>query len=177
MLTDDVVVLRPYEPEDLEVLFGLRNDLEVQKALLAQPTPNTRVGVEAWIQGKAAARDGAFFVIADAASGAAAGFVQFTSIHSLHGTCWSGIAVVREQQGKGIHGRAYALAGPYLRDVHGIRKIKVEVVGSNERSLRAFERIGFTRAGVLHREVYCDGGYQDVVLLEKFIEGHLGGTR
>jgi len=169
VITGSGTALREYRASDLEVLTELRNDLEVQRLLLARPRPNTGERVAEWVAGLGSDSHAALFVVTTL-DDAPIGFVQITSIDTVSGHCRLGIAVRADHQRHG-HGReAIELVAGYLRDTFGIRKIVLEVMAENERAVDLYRAIGFREVGVL-REHFAHGDTRsDVVIMEWFLE-------
>jgi len=67
-----------------------------------------------------------------------------------------------EYWGKGIAGEASRLMINYGFTELNFHKIFAGVVTPNNRSLRAAEKLGFEKEGVLKEEMYVDGQYHDV---------------
>jgi RimJ/RimL family protein N-acetyltransferase len=67
-----------------------------------------------------------------------------------------------EYWGKGIAGEASNLMINYGFTELNLHKIFAGVFTPNSRSLRAAEKLGFEKEGVLKEEVYVDGQYHDI---------------
>ena len=67
-----------------------------------------------------------------------------------------------EYWGKGIAGEASKLLINYGFTELNLHKIYSGVFAPNKRSLRAAEKLGFEKEGVLKEEIYVDGQYHDV---------------
>ncbi len=167
MLAADTICLRPPEARDLPFFVGLRNDLALQLSLMAVPRPNPPAKVAAWLEQRADDPHGAFFVIADAQTGDAAGFVQLTQIDTLHGTAELGICLAGTAQGRGFAAEAMRLLEQYARQVFNLRKFVLRVLQGNQRAVSFYDRIGFRRVGTLQQHHYQDGAHHDVLIMEK----------
>ena len=66
-----------------------------------------------------------------------------------------------EYWGKGIVGEAAKLMMTYGFNELNLHKIHASVYNPNERSLRAAEKLGFKKEGILKEHLYVDGGYVD----------------
>jgi hypothetical protein len=60
MLTGTLIKLRPSKAADVPLLSALRNDLELQLALMAVPRPNSRARVKAWLTRRSNDPEGLF---------------------------------------------------------------------------------------------------------------------
>jgi L-amino acid N-acyltransferase YncA len=52
----------------------------------------------------------------------------------------------------------------------GFRKLVIQVRASNSSALSFYQRLGFVECGRLHRQVVIDGGEDDEILLEMFLD-------
>jgi len=66
-----------------------------------------------------------------------------------------------EYWGKGIVGEASKLMIDYAFTELNLHKVHASVYNPNERSLRAAEKLGFKKEGVLREHLYVDGMYVD----------------
>ena len=169
MLEGSVAVLRAPLPADREFLFALRNDLELQSALLALPRPNSMERVAAWIETRLGATDGAFFIIAPKASGEAAGFLQLQHMDFVHGHVELGICLGAAFRGRGLAREALHLAACYARDVFNLRKIILSVVASNIEAVALYEQAGYRRVGIHLGHFYHRQQWHDVLVMEKLL--------
>jgi [ribosomal protein S5]-alanine N-acetyltransferase len=75
-----------------------------------------------------------------------------------------GIALARENWGKGIAATAGGSLLERAFETLKLERIVAEVHSSNERSLRLMARLGFVREGVLRQHETYRGQKQDVIL-------------
>lgn len=169
MLTSATTALRAWTEADLPALGALRNDVALQSLLMTQPRPNAPARVREWLQARSSQEDGVFFVIADATSNEAVGFVQVQNIKLLHGTGDFGICLAPAAQGAGHAKAALPLLETYLRNTFNLRKLLLQVLADNDSALRFYERSGFVVAGRLKQHFYLDGVHHDVVIMEKML--------
>ncbi|MBX3227077.1 MAG: GNAT family N-acetyltransferase [Labilithrix sp.] len=72
-----------------------------------------------------------------------------------------------DAQGKGLRPEAIRLVCRYLFDERGHHRITIDPAAANEHAIRAYEKVGFRRVGVLRQyERGPDGSYHDGVLLD-----------
>jgi len=77
-----------------------------------------------------------------------------------------GIAIHDERywnRGLGSDAVATLVNGAFL--ARPLTRIELTVLPDNARAIRAYERVGFRREGVLRRYLYQNGAYRDVVLM------------
>jgi len=163
------VFLRPYKEHDFKVLFEIRNDPVIQTLLITHHKPNTTSEVLEWILVKSNSIDGVFLIIANSDDNAL-GFVQAKEIDRISLTCYAGIALHPQNQKKGIFPEAFGLFEQYLKETFDIRKVIVEILEENIPSLKSFQRIGYTQAGILSEHYYHDGIVSDVIIMEKLLK-------
>ena len=167
MLTGKNVTLRAPSDDDVAALCALRNDVDLQLLLMSQPRPNTPKRVREWAWRMMEDPHSAFFVIES--SGQVAGFLQIVRMNFLHGTGELGLCLKSDAQGQGVATEALALAENYAREVFNLRKLTLQVLSSNTRAVRFYEKSGFATAGVWQRHFYQRGAFRDVTLMEKFL--------
>lgn len=169
MLSDDRIVLRPWNEGDVDELSLLRNDLELQEMLMTQPRPNTGQKVREWLDEKSSRDDSVFFVIANKEDDRPIGFIQVIDMSNLHGTGTIGICLSPSYQGSGAGSAAIRLLADYLRRIFDTRKLLLNVLADNENAIAFYRKQGFVDAGRLRRQFFSKGEYKDVIVMEKFI--------
>ncbi len=168
VISGETTELREFRAADLDVLTALRNDVEVQRLLLARPRPNTTERVQEWVTRLGEDPQAALFVVA--VDGTAIGFVQITAIDPISAHCRLGIAISPEHHGRG-HGReALELAAAYLRATFSVHKVVLEVIADNERAIGLYRSAGFREVGVLAEHFKHDGMWSDVVIMERLLD-------
>jgi RimJ/RimL family protein N-acetyltransferase len=141
--------------------------VELQLLLMSQPRPNTPRRVREWAWRMVEDSHSAFFVIES--GGQVAGFLQIVHMNFLHRTGELGICLTDGVQGRGVAAEALALAENYAREVFNLRKLTLQVLSSNARAVRFYEKNGFATVGVWQRHFYQRGAFRDVTLMEKFL--------
>ncbi len=83
----------------------------------------------------------------------------------------------KEYWGQGLIGEARVLLFEYAFLDLGLERIENRVLDTNTSSLRAYEKFGSVREGVLRRAVFKDGKYHDMILFsmlkEEFVEKYM----
>lgn len=169
MLIGSKVKLRAPISTDIEFLFKLRNDIEIQMSLMSLPRANTRERVNNWIAGILNDPDSVFFIISEYLTDKPIGFIQLTKMNFIHGTASLGICLDKHAQGKGNAKEAFMLLSDYAANVFAIRKIQLEVLSSNSKAKRFYDKVGFGKVGIRKREFYQNQAYHDVLIMEKFL--------
>jgi aminoglycoside 6'-N-acetyltransferase len=70
-------------------------------------------------------------------------------------------------QGRGLGSEAVRLVARFLFDVRGHHRLTIDPALANEQAIRAYEKVGFSRVGVLRQyERGADGTFHDGLLLD-----------
>ena len=80
-----------------------------------------------------------------------------------------GIGVVEEYRGRGIGAALLATTLEAARQ-RGITRVELHVREHNTRAIRLYEKFGFVREGLLRRDVFVDGAYENGVLMALLYE-------
>lgn len=166
------VILAPLTDADSETLFRWIND----RALVLFNAPYRPVSDaqhRAWFDAVRRRDDVAIFGIRLADGGALVGSCQLHGIHPVHRSAELQIRIGRaEQRGRGLGTHAVRLLLDFaFRDLN-LRRVFLHVLAGNAPAIRAYEKAGFTREGVLRRAAYIDGEYRDVVVMSVLAEEH-----
>ena len=77
------------------------------------------------------------------------------------------IFLTSERHGQGLGSDAVRTLARWLFDERGHHRIVIDPATANERAIRAYERVGFTRVGVMRQyERGADGDWHDGLLLD-----------
>ncbi len=170
MIEGEGIRLRTWQEKDLPTLTLLRNDVALQAQLLARPRGSGIEQVRNWLADRDSHADRLFFIIADRETDVSLGFVQINDLALIDQRAELGICLAREAQGRGAGGESLRLVCAYLRDTWGLRKISLKVRADNEMAIRCYRRAGFEPCGLLRQHLFIDGKWQDIMLMEHFLE-------
>jgi RimJ/RimL family protein N-acetyltransferase len=94
------------------------------------------------------------------------GLVQLIDLHPVHRTAELTIRIGDENdRNRGAGSEAVRLAiDTAIRD-HNIQRVWLRVFADNERAIRAYQKAGMTKEGILHRASYIDGRWRDVIVM------------
>ena len=173
MLFGEHVVLRAWREADVPAMQILRNDIELQDALMSEARPNSAERTRQWLSERSCRDDMLFFVVADRTDDSPLGFVQVAEINRRNGTGVLGICFLPMAQGQGFGMSVVGLLENYLFRVLGLRKLLLYVLAGNVRAIRLYEKSGFRRVGTLSRHHKTIEGYVDVVVMEHLLDHHL----
>lgn len=171
MISSANIVLRPWKEADIALLTTLRNDVELQKQLLSRPRGSQENDVRAWAAARSGSQDQLFFVIALKDDDSAAGYLQFSGINPVDRKAELGICLAPARQKHGMGREAIELAAAHLHQTWNIRKLHLRVVSTNTGAIRCYLACGFAECGRYKEDVFLDGAFHDVVLMERFLSG------
>lgn len=164
-LSGRLVYLRPLEKADCAQLRPWMNDPEI-RGLTGEAMPTSQVGVEAWfdrIQNDSAR---VWFVIVTCENHQVIGEAGLLRMfYPWRTTDLSIILGDKAAWGKGYGSEAIILLLDYAFGYLNFHRVSIGVVGSNERALRFYEKIGFKREGIQRDGYYYNHQYQDFVMM------------
>lgn len=158
--------LRPVRRDDKEPLYRWITNREL-RILNAPYLPVGEGAHEKWFESVLAGRsDAVFFMIEEIESKQAIGSCQLFNINWIHRNAELQIRIGESAfHGKGYGSEAVRLLVDFgFKDLH-LHRIYLHVFSSNTRAIKAYEKCGFTREGVLREVAYIDGGFVDVVIM------------
>jgi len=108
------------------------------------------------------------FSIISTADDKAIGYVSIKGINEAKSSAELGIGIMeKEYRGQGYGTEALKLALDYAFNELGLALLGLTVFPSNERAIRAYEKVGFKRKEVLEKSwLMPDGEYADMLLME-----------
>jgi RimJ/RimL family protein N-acetyltransferase len=152
-LTDGVVELRPWVPEDVPALVAALDGDPVITAWLDQvPQPFTHgngtrfvdTATERWREGRQAS-----FAVVDASSGELLGSAGANPVPDGQEAVEIDYWVAAAGRGKGAATRAAVLVSRWALDVLGAERVQLRADVENTGSCRVAEKAGFVREGVM----------------------------
>ena len=165
MLKGRLVVLRPFEKEDLEEYRKWVNNAKIAH-LVDRATPVTRHEHENWYADLVGSNNATVFAIATVADDHYIGNVWLWDISWRHRKAEVRILIGNEDyHDKGLGKEALKLIANFAFNKLNLNRLYAYVIASNTRARKAFEKAGFTVEGVLRKDRYIDGEYQDVFLM------------
>lgn len=170
MIESATLRLRAWREGDVPQLLVVRNDVALQAQLLARARGSDAAQVREWLQRRSDQADGRLWVVADRASDEALGYVQITGLDPLDCRADLGICLAPQAQGRGRGRETLAALLPHLHDALGLRKLSLRVRADNATALRCYAGLGFEICGRLRQHVFIDDAWQDLVLMEVFLE-------
>jgi len=164
------LLLRPVEPGDATATYaGWMNDPEVTRYMETRFTTHTVEGLRDYITSMRAKADTWFMAIVLASDGRHIGNIKLGPIDRVHGLADVALMIgARDCWGQGYAAEAIALISDYAFAALRVRKLTAGCYHANVGSRRAFEKAGYHVEGARRAQYFCDGEYQDGVLLARF---------
>ena len=168
-LTDGHIILRPYEKKDARQLHAaVRASLKELSAWLPFAHPDYALfESEAWIsQGPKNWKKGTQynFAITDAATGEQVGGCGLNDIGEMNKRANLGYWVRSDKAGQGIAPAAARLLAKWGFEQLGLKRIEILVAVENARSLKAAEKAGAKKEGILRNRLDIHGNMHDGVM-------------
>jgi RimJ/RimL family protein N-acetyltransferase len=165
MYKGTTVILRPFEKKDFEDYRKWVNN-PVIASLVDRALPVTKQEHEEWCSALVENKNAVVFAITSASDACYIGNVWLWGIDWRHRKAELRIIVGDENyHGKGLGTEAIELITMFAFKKLNLNRIFAYVLNSNERAKKAFEKAGFSVEGVLKRDRFIDGQYQDVFLM------------
>ena len=165
MLNGKRVRLRPFEWEDAEKYRLCVND-PVVMSLVDRALPVTLEEHRRWYESIIANPRSVIFAVETVDSKRFVGCVWLYDIDDRHRHGEVRILIGDKRYwGKGMGTEAISLLSQFAFEKLNLHKIYAYVLASNPRASEAFEKVGFTREGLLKKDRYVNGVFVDVVRL------------
>jgi ribosomal-protein-alanine N-acetyltransferase len=155
--------LRPPRPDDADALFDLGRDPDVVRFFSWGPYTE-RAEAAAFIARVVDERPYEFLIVENE-DDRPIGLTGLTELSERDGRAVVGTWLGREHWGTGANAESKALILHFAFDALGLGRVSAYAHPENVRSLRALEKIGFAREGVLRGWHVHRGERRDVVIL------------
>lgn len=156
------IILRPLDPdrdgEALHAIFGDEESCRYMTGPAYKTVAETIANLKKWRTGV----DEFSWAVCESANGPALGRI---SLFTRGRDVWEAACMIAPQaRGKNLAARALADAIDFIFDEKQARRVFADVDPDNIASLRVFERLGFTREGVLRANWETHIGERDSVI-------------
>jgi len=171
MLRGDKIYLRPVCRDDLPLLAEHANNIDylTEFNFFGLPQPN---GIEKHFEddGLLGPENGTFLIVTRE-NDQVVGDVSYRQVRYGPGSASTaydlGIVLAPEHRGKGWGVVAQQLITEYLFSIYPIMRVEASTDITNTAELRALEKAGFTREGVLRKAQWRNGAWHDLVVFSK----------
>jgi aminoglycoside 6'-N-acetyltransferase len=159
------VMLRRGSPEDTDRLFQIRNEPEVARWWGADD-------IEGEISEQFIEADKGFVIEAD---GEVVGAIQYHEEDDpMYHHAGMDIFLTTPRHGQGLGTEAIRLLASYLFEERGHHRLTIDPAADNTAAIRAYERVGFRRVGIMRNyERGPDGAWHDGMLMDMLREEFL----
>jgi RimJ/RimL family protein N-acetyltransferase len=165
MLNAPRVCIGPVMPVDFAPLFSWANDTAAARLDLAYRPVDMKTHLQ-WCENLGQDPSKVIFAIRQPGAPAIIGYVQISSISSVHRSAEIGIRIGEERnRGKGLGQEALRLALDYCWDHLNLNRVQLVAFKHNVRAIRAYAAVGFRREGRLRKAVFIDGEWVDLVVM------------
>jgi len=170
MLSDNLTRLRALEPDDLDILYNVENDV----ALWAVGNTNAPYSREVLRQYLLSTTcdiytDKQMRLVVETHDGEAVGMVDLLSFDAMNARAEVGIVTLAAHRQKGYGRSALRQLVGYSREVLHLHQLYAYVASDNQPSLRLFQSCGFVAACELRDWLKTSSGYQSVVLMQRVL--------
>ena len=171
ILLNDTIRLRKANSSDKDQMFILKNNAKVASLLGGFNTFYSIEDISKWIDYHNSKLDEVLFLIEDIENQHIVGHVGLYNIDYRIRKCEYAIMIADEKyQGRGVGQLCTEAMISFARDQLNVQKITLSLLSTNKTALSLYIKNGFVQEGLLKREQYKDGKYQDVILMAKFFE-------
>jgi RimJ/RimL family protein N-acetyltransferase len=164
-LDGEKIYLRPLGRGDAELILPWVNDQEVTRTLLLHRPVNLE-SEEEFLGRMTRSDTDVIFGIVEKTSDRLIGVVGLPQIDYRNRHSSFGIFIGdKGKWGKGYGTEATFLAVQYAFGTLNLNRVWLHVSADNLGALRAYEKVGFRKEGVLQQHLYRDGRYLDIVTM------------
>jgi RimJ/RimL family protein N-acetyltransferase len=159
------VSLTPLRAADLDQIWQWQNSPDIRDLSMGFRMPVPFENVEDWFSRIRSDESGKRIVFAVRVSGELAGTVELHSVKMLHRK--ASLAIVLgdlTRQGRNLGFVACSLALDFAFNSLDLRRVELEVVESNMRAVRLYERLGFLLEGRKREDYFAHGRRMDVLV-------------
>jgi len=169
-LETERLILRDWEPKDIDDIVDGLNDFDVAKWLASPPYPYTKEMAKKWIDfcmdnsQNGDRRTSYHFAIELRAENKVIGGTSLANIDRFHGTSsGGGIWLNAKYHGKGYGAEAFGKTIEFAFDNIGLRRIENGFFEGNDASSRMQEKFGYKVEGLRRKRYMCmaDGNLED----------------
>ncbi len=165
MLKAEHVLLTPLSNDDISILFNWINDRELV-LYNASYKPIHEKQHREWFEIVQQRKDMIIFCIRLIETDKLIGTCQLHSIHNINRNAELQIRIGDiSEQGKGYGTEAVCLLLKFAFKDLNLHRVYLHVFHNNLPAIRAYEKAGFVREGLLRKHTFIDGHYVDVVVM------------
>lgn len=163
------IFLRALEPDDIDFLFSVENDMRYWEVSSTQ-TPFSRQLLEQYI---ANAHWDIYtakqlrLIIATKTDNTRVGMIDLFDYNPQHERAGIGILIIEDHQKKGYATEALALILAYCFDQLKLHQLYANITSDNQESLTLFKKFDFVAVGTKKDWISTEQGYKDELLFQR----------
>ena len=167
-LTGNTIILRALEPEDLEFLYAIENNLSFwevshtqtpfSKFILKQYLENAHLDIYEVKQLR--------LLIEDATTKQRLGMIDLFDFNPQHKRAGIGILVHPDFQEKGVASAALSLLIKYVFTHLQLHQLYANITADNSNSIQLFKKHHFKKAGIKKDWILSKGKFKDEILYQ-----------
>ena len=168
-LKGEHIYLRGLEPEDLDFLYQLENDLEIWE-ISGTTTPYSKHILKLYLEN--AHKD--IYEVKQLRlcicnqQGTVIGLIDLFDFDPKNLRVGMGIIVSSKvDRNKGVGAEAIEILSNYAFSVLGMRQLYANVLEDNDASIHLFSKLGFEKAGVKKEWIHTNGTFKNEILFQK----------
>lgn len=162
--------LRPLEPEDLDILYSIENDMELWTVGYTS-APYSRYLLRDYIAKSTCDiyADRQVRLIAEDSSRNVVGIVDLSAYEPQHNRAEIGLVVIGKYRNKGYGREIVEMVADYGRRIIHLHQLYAVINPSNEAALAMFRSVGFSHSVTLPSWIYDGEKYADAMFLQLFL--------
>jgi RimJ/RimL family protein N-acetyltransferase len=164
-LVGNKIYLRPLEKEDAKIFLPWFNDPQVTRYVVAYRPINLRAEeefIDKALQDEHGLGLGIVIKGTDQLiGGTGLHHIDFRNRHASFGLTIG----AKEEWGKGYGTEATRLMVQYAFETLNLNRVWLHVLEFNERGIRAYEKVGFQREGILRQAAFREGRYWNTIVM------------
>ncbi len=169
MFEGEKVILRSLELTDLETIMQFWNNITLRREL-GPVVPHSRKEREDWIKSTWVQRrvgEAFIFAIDDLKTKKLVGHCSLKNIRVINRTASASIVIYDEKnRGKGYGTDVMRVLLRIGFDYLNLHRIGLNVFDTNPRAIHVYEKVGFTKVGVMRHTDYVEGKYVNDVAMD-----------
>lgn len=173
-ITGERVTLRAVEPSDIDVMYGLENDLQGW-GVSGSTQPFSRYLLERFVESQESgggdiALSQQLRLMVDNQDGEVVGVVDLFEYDHYNHRAGVGIYILSEYHRMGYGLDTLLTLERYCRSVLQIHQLWCGVAADNRASISLFERVGYREVGVKREWLWREGGrYEDELMMQRIL--------
>ncbi len=165
----DTIFLRALEPEDLEFIYQIENDIKLWEVSNTQ-TPYSRYLIKQYLENAHMDIYSAKqlrLVICDSVDNQTLGLIDLFDFDPTNSRAGLGIVIKQDsQRQKGFGSMALQMVMDYAKEHLYLHQLYANITCDNKASIALFEKSGFTLVGVKKQWTRTNKGYKDEALYQ-----------